>query len=551
MAKKLLFLCLVVLLMNTIYSQTPATIGYQHYTKIKVDFSKGTFDPYTIPFDVPFVVYGTAPAEIKKATLTVTDVRTRKTFLPDDWVRDVFQTNDFHFIIPPLEAIKEYKFEFKFVRGTTQTESTELNARIQPAISTNLEALFVGTATANLPTNLQDVTNVDMNALVNDIAQVVRNYYDDKNIMLSFSDVRQMIANNIVLFVQNNFYNVMVDRATKMDNLDLQMQNGRVLVSAIAGSPLLNRLNSNAINLKLDAAETDILSNLLLNAANLDRAVLALPAPFADFVNSKKKLTTAQITAYITASAETVTKINKIKGLIKRIESNNALRPILAARVTPAQIDAGKRDLNQLLDIMMTINFLLTDYQLATQAYEKAFTDAKFDFRFNFPIDIPVPGTTTAEFVTRGEWYITADLGFASLFLQDGTKIKPYLGVNFNIFPINRQANYSLFKSIATNKWRDLKKALSVVIGLTVSSLGENEKNTDLLGSTSLLSGMGVRVTDGVRVTVGAFWTNKKSENPLFDKKKLWVNPYVSLSLDWDLRNWLKNLRKQVAGFGD
>jgi len=202
-------------------------------------------------------------------------------------------------------------------------------------------------------------------------------------------------------------------------------------------------------------------------------------------------------------------------------------------------------------EVMLTIAAQVSDYLDKTKLYEAALTDAKFDFRTNFPLSLSLPGTSTAEFVTRGEWYITADLGMAFVLLNPNNLIRPYLGVNFNFFPINRQANYSLVKFIGTKDYRDILKGMSAVVGLSVLSFGSKDPYADLFGATSLLTGLGFRLTDGVRFSYGRFWMYEKDPNPLLNRKTLTTAPYFSLSLDWDLRNWLKNFRKQVPGWAD
>ncbi len=158
-----------------------------------------------------------------------------------------------------------------------------------------------------------------------------------------------------------------------------------------------------------------------------------------------------------------------------------------------------------------------------------------------------IGGITSANFQTRTEWYVSADVGVA--YIPFGVKtVVPYFGANFNIAPINRQAHYSLFKrrrpknSKTSYLWEDppklnrLYKALSLVVGLTTTDLSqENERNNLIGDNLNLLVGGGLRLTDAVRISLGAFITKKVNENPTIDKEKLGCYPYVSLSFDVDV----------------
>ena len=163
--------------------------------------------------------------------------------------------------------------------------------------------------------------------------------------------------------------------------------------------------------------------------------------------------------------------------------------------------------------------------------------------------------TTTNDFITRSEYYISADLGLAALSFgnsEDGRGIKtiqPYFGVNFNLFPINRQAHYNLL----TSGWKVFKGA-SLNLGVTSRDVAldledGNSHTGEVKGlwarsniSPMLLTGIGFRISDYSRLTLGANWFRYRSSNsPTAQQNyKLGTSPYISISLDWDVKKTIK-----------
>lgn len=170
--------------------------------------------------------------------------------------------------------------------------------------------------------------------------------------------------------------------------------------------------------------------------------------------------------------------------------------------------------------------------------------------------------STTNDFMTRAEYYISGDLGIAAMSFRDingetgGIRtLQPYMGVNFNLFPINRQAHYSLLsKSIAGRCWGGtVLRGSSIVLGVTTRQVG-----LDIFGGTGnshvkglwegtelmLLSGFAFRMSDYVRLTLGSSWFRyQQSYSPLTNNQwKLGSAFYFSLSLDLDVKEFAGNV---------
>jgi len=126
--------------------------------------------------------------------------------------------------------------------------------------------------------------------------------------------------------------------------------------------------------------------------------------------------------------------------------------------------------------------------------------------------------------------HIIADFGLAnfgtSVNNQFGYSIRPYVGVNISLRPINKNI-----------KLRDIQNKtilthLSLVFGLTTSGL-TRQGTYDLFKSMSAISGVGIRLSRPLRIVTGIIWYDRDNPNPLL-APQLAIGPMVSLSLDLD-----------------
>lgn len=223
--------------------------------------------------------------------------------------------------------------------------------------------------------------------------------------------------------------------------------------------------------------------------------------------------------------------------------------------------------LNQLLLFLRTydvylsaVRNVLVNMDEATTDYENRVTELADAFLAVISGEIKIPvkisGLTSEDFVSRGKYFITADLGFAAI--PQIHSITPYVGVNFNLAALNREADYGIFRAkksdFERNGWRKFLQNTSVVIGITFFDVAKNSNELQNLwaqenvsGTTSsklnLLTGVGFRVSDGVRVSLGSIWMREAADlNPLNSVNPLRPQLYTSVSLDLDLREYAKGI---------
>ncbi len=148
------------------------------------------------------------------------------------------------------------------------------------------------------------------------------------------------------------------------------------------------------------------------------------------------------------------------------------------------------------------------------------------EFKTRAEVIVLLAGTTLADFVTDQKNYLSGDGGLA--FAPELDEASSYLGTNIYGRPINKKAALSQFG----NFWQTLDRRTALTLGLTVDGIGDDATREDLIGSQSLLVGLGVRLTGSMRLTAGAILFTKKDPNPLVDDDSLTATPFLSISFD-------------------
>ncbi len=160
-------------------------------------------------------------------------------------------------------------------------------------------------------------------------------------------------------------------------------------------------------------------------------------------------------------------------------------------------------------------------------------------------------GLTSHNYATRINWYVSGDVGIS--YIPFGTDFSPemslYVASSFNLFPINREIRYGL---IASSKrygfWNSIRKNTSILLGVTLNNDDLTNTNRKPLWKSfgSPMLGVGLRISDGIRLSSGVVMFQRKDEEPLvedYDLKSYW---YWSLSFDIDVGGALGYLGKKL-----
>jgi chaperonin cofactor prefoldin len=163
----------------------------------------------------------------------------------------------------------------------------------------------------------------------------------------------------------------------------------------------------------------------------------------------------------------------------------------------------------------------------------------------DFTSTYALAGASTNDFLTRAYYYISGDLGMTGIYLRNEVSIvRPYVGVNFNLFPINKHAHYNVFNA------RNWYRGTSVMIGavLDFNSNDFDYYRNSLSTQTAFMTGVGCRLSDYIRLSAGAVWLQEKqSLNPLLSDYRLTPAPFVSLSLDVDVRKHVSSVTTRLS----
>ncbi len=157
-------------------------------------------------------------------------------------------------------------------------------------------------------------------------------------------------------------------------------------------------------------------------------------------------------------------------------------------------------------------------------------------------------GTTMANYEVRANWYLALDLGIA--WAEDVEDFFTYVGTNIYFRPVNKKAHLR-WSDFRKGQFRsELFKRLSVTIGISIDDLSRDNQflppsqetlTQGLIGNKPLIFAAGLRLSDFMRLSVGALVFKDQDPNPLIDETKLAWSPLVSISIDWNLSGTLKN----------
>lgn len=196
-----------------------------------------------------------------------------------------------------------------------------------------------------------------------------------------------------------------------------------------------------------------------------------------------------------------------------------------------------------------SIEELLTDLTSATQSLRLTkqnivkLLDSKNklldEFRFKFGIvgarAIANGSTSSLNMISEAKFRIVPDFGFIGIF--KGTNIysfqdfTPYLGFQIGLRPIDKDIPFHLIRN------KSILHRLSFMSGVTLTSIKIEDKREDFFAGRSLITGIGIRLTNSFRLTSGMVWFRTVNTNPLINSRPLGFSPFIGLSIDLELQS--------------
>lgn len=547
----------VMLSLGTALETIAQVKGRRNFETIKVDLKNGFFvSNKALPFDVPFVLKGQVLSEITEVHVyysparacnnvaercacdcdsTGTGVRQlcvwRRHHLTRTSTPDSFQV-----LVPPLKANSNYRFCITTVRGYDSVELKQINIAGQARLS----GIINGSLSSTRQLTVETIRAGLEDSLFNNLEAMIRGIVPG-NTRLTMSAQELKVRSRAQ---ENPNLPLLADAMVKMNTQLMGKEADEKVTDALrlAARNDLRKLLYHE-KMKLSVPLKKFLSALIGADGSLVQR---------GYYNTRRDSLEIATDVFALNDLSSLLKMlantQEVKRSLRALDDtlrNNAVAPHLAAlRAEIEQWASLVEGLMPRTDMAISHLVQIIEQRRRIDDHLKVLTLK--DALDRVSVAIPLSGFTTEEFMTRAEYYITADLGLA-LVAFDQPEIYSYAGVNFNFAPINREARYRSrnFRHFAHPWWYIQTKNLSGVVGITFSSIThstttgiETRRSVLKIGSAKpgLLTGVAYRLGDFGRLTVGAMWMEVRDENLLNDKYTLTAYPYVSLSLDLDVK---------------
>jgi hypothetical protein len=559
------------------------SLGFQRYQLINIDFQRKTLTPGFLPFDVPYRISVPAPDSLGIDSVWIQAWRVKGRFRKPEsktaqpLIKNLDQTDSANSILGfvrnpytkdslyaninvPLRPSRSYQFDFHLFRRVTDKESKDLDSIFSPVSLKALDSIYSSNDSDSILGALQDPKDKNVRSLIASLTDLVLQYYSTKNVYPGRDSIEKGISHGLPAYFASSYGTPFRSRLQHFEKVINLMQTDLACYGSADGP---DKLENNALIKKLAKLcwkKTDLVKyhidtplmrfvrGMLMDHDSLALCFQGKRTGSDSAFEQGKTYPSARVALFRSAIVSFYDSCGKAMNLIKNIRNDPELSGFFTGG-DQAQLTTELARFALFYNEVQKLKKEMDAYYGQCILYDSLMAKAaRFKFRseFNIVFNDRSIGMTSADFVTRGAWYMIADIGFAYVNTYPTGQVRPYAGVNFNVFPINRQASYSLFKHPYYTAMGNVIRSLSVTVGVTLfSTFGAKDRYTELLGTTgSPLTGIALRLSDGIRLSSGAMWVYQKSANPLSDAKTLVPLWYASLSVDLSLKKWLGGLVK-------
>jgi len=145
------------------------------------------------------------------------------------------------------------------------------------------------------------------------------------------------------------------------------------------------------------------------------------------------------------------------------------------------------------------------------------------------------------DFKTRSKLQITPDFGYVVYgFQKNFTSFTPYLGFQINFRTLDKNIPWGIYPN------KTIWHRLSFMTGWTLAGVAKQGKRENFFSSSSLLTGLGFKLTNAIKLTGGTMWFYGDDPNPLVDNRKLRMTPYAGISVDLDVKEFLNDFTSLI-----
>ena len=567
--------CCVALLSSAAKADDTTTPAF---TRITIDLALATIEN-VLPFDVPFLFTGAITGTTKKITVAfhgISDQEKRAAEAtaarksdttrgrvpldfgcaskPDDaWTpltTVLAPANSFTTSVPQLEANRYYCFKFEIEQEMSKADADDFRAKATTLVDTafrsvgngflsnqELEQLRLRMVRAIQPKAAGRL--VPIRNSIFEVIDVIREpgrAQDDaaiKNTFVElFQPIRQYQRNKA--FGITSFSNKVTDASgslltwAKTEPLFGRM--AATIGAAGAGSPAAAFAASNlpAIQHFAAASANDLVADVNGTASS---------EPFVDVQ------TPGDVDDRLTRLRATLAQLDAVGSVVGGLTTRAPLAAALGAEFTPAALGGLGGKISETRDLVSQEIAILIDLQAVVRGRQAAIATLMADVSTRLQTDVTLLATSVGDFQTRHSWYLSADLGLG--WAWDLDEVFPYAGTNIYFRPVNKAAPLTTLGSFG----QTFTRRFSAMIGLTVASnLAKDHERAALMGTNQMLVlGGGLRLTDSIRVAAGALVFKAFDPNPLIDNKRIRISPFLSFSVDWDVKGTITELGGRAA----
>jgi hypothetical protein len=458
----------------------------------------------------------------------------------------------------PFRPSKSYHFDIKVFRRVLPSEAAELVDIIDPMILDSIRYIYKDglTASINLLAKLDLSQSTVLQNLQHSITDSIADYYRKKHLYRQSPELSKDVAKLITRFI-DKYKSKLRDKLEDYEDIkqnseqsiEIFLTKGHITswrIWKITDS--VARVRSLATKYHVDSARWRSIDKMMRSDDSLSLYFTDRTSNAWDFPWTERTYTAADLLKFKKVADTFYSISSELCNRVMLLQNDQTLLNALSNHDKLLLQNEMDTICGPLLQTTLDMTTKFDKYYALAQEYDSLPRSVAYEFKEELSEDLSdiTNGLTSADFVTRGAWSMIADVGFAYVNTYPTGSVKPYVGVNFSFRPVNRQAGFNLFKHPYYSWCEYLWNSLSVTVGLSVfNGFNSKDRYTDLFGTTgSLLTGLSLRVSDGVRVSGGAMWAYLKDPDPASDKKTLTYIYYGSLSVDLTLKKWLGGLAK-------
>lgn len=291
---------------------------------------------------------------------------------------------------------------------------------------------------------------------------------------------------------------------------------------------------------------------LLYNNAASDINTVAIQTRIAGILNGSVALDCI----FCNGVSINSTLLNDINKRITNIESsitllNNIKRTLflLQPKATAASnITASINNIILWINHLQTSKTGLKGLLKMRKAIETKIIDNIYaGFRFNYAS--LASGNSFLNFETRNKVLLTPDFGIVtSAFTKKGKSldygIVPYLGFHINFMAVDKDLPFNSYK-------KNWKQYFSLMVGWSLVNMEQDSTYKNFLEKSSILTGLGFRLNNVIRITAGSQWLFKLGTDANNNQtRKLFGVPFVGLSFDLNVKQYLNGFVDLLSGIG-